>query len=138
MKLLAWQSWRSWKNAKGLALLAVLALAIGIGSASAIFTVVNTVLLKPLPYGHGDRWVALFSGNTLEDDNQRFGALTYSDLTEYQRRTDSFDVFGGYGISGDYNLSFPGVSRHIDRLKSPHRRRQSRRGSTPGEAVPEF
>ncbi|HEX7360919.1 MAG TPA: hypothetical protein VF283_10545 [Bryobacteraceae bacterium] len=58
------QSWRSWKRDKGLAVLAIIALATGIGCATAIFTVVDAVLLKPLPYSQGDRWVALFAGST--------------------------------------------------------------------------
>ena len=40
--------WQSWRNAKGLALLTTLALATGIGSATAIYTVVNAVMLRPL------------------------------------------------------------------------------------------
>jgi hypothetical protein len=52
------QAWRSWKRDKGFAVLAVLALATGIGCATAIFTVVDAVLLQPLPYSQGDRCVA--------------------------------------------------------------------------------
>ena len=44
------QAWASWKTAPGVALLAVVAFAVGIGSATAIFTVINGVLLRPLPY----------------------------------------------------------------------------------------
>jgi putative ABC transport system permease protein len=55
MLTLIWRSWKSWKREKGLALLAIVALAIGIGSATAIFTVVDAVLLRPLPYTHGER-----------------------------------------------------------------------------------
>jgi len=58
------QAWRSWRGAKGVALLAAAALAIGIGSTTAIYTVVNAVLLKPLPYRDGDRFVAVFSAET--------------------------------------------------------------------------
>ena len=54
-------AWRSWRNSKGVALLAALALAAGIGSATAIYTVVNGVMLKPLPYRDGDRFAVLLA-----------------------------------------------------------------------------
>jgi hypothetical protein len=41
-------AWRSWRNSKAVAFLAIIALAAGIGSATAIYTVVNGVMLKPL------------------------------------------------------------------------------------------
>ena len=41
---------RSWKSGKTVAVMAALALAIGIGSTTSIYTVVNAVILKPLPY----------------------------------------------------------------------------------------
>ncbi len=95
--------------------MAVLALAVGIGSASAIFTVVQAVLLKPLPYSDGERWVALFGGNSLENNDQHISALSYTDLIGYQQRTRSFDVFGWYGISGDFNLlSKAAPAQHVD------------------------
>jgi putative ABC transport system permease protein len=52
------QAWTSWKTAPGVALLAVVAFDVGIGSATAIFTVINGVLLRPLPYPNGERFVA--------------------------------------------------------------------------------
>ena len=106
------RSWRLWARAKSIAGLAILALATGIGCATAVFTVVNSVMLNPLPYRDSSRWVALFGGSTLEPT--RYSALTLTELNDYQQRTHSFDVFGWYKISGDFNLYSSGVAEHIE------------------------
>ena len=51
-------TWRALRRAPLFAVTVVLAFTIGIGSAAAIFAIVNGVLLRPLPYGHPDRLVA--------------------------------------------------------------------------------
>ena len=83
------QAWALWKTAPGVALLAVVAFAIGIGSATAIFTVINGVLLRPLPYPDGERFVSLYGASTsdprtmmtmavpeLQDDTARYRNYT--------------------------------------------------------------
>jgi predicted permease len=104
------QTWRSWKSAKGIALLAIVAFAIGIGAATAIFTVINAVMLKPLPYPEGDRFVALYGARTNEPG--RYSSSNVPDLIEYQARTTSFDVFGWFRI-GNFNLTAPGEPRYL-------------------------
>ena len=52
--------WRSLRRAPVFAAAVVLTLTIGIGSAAAIFAVINGVLLRPLPYGHPDRLVGVW------------------------------------------------------------------------------
>jgi hypothetical protein len=53
-------AWRALRRAPGFAIAAALTLSIGIGATTAIFTVLNTVLLKPLPYREPDRLAAVW------------------------------------------------------------------------------
>jgi hypothetical protein len=48
---------RQLRKAPGFAVLAVLTLALGIGANTAMFTVIESVLLHPLPYQHSDRMI---------------------------------------------------------------------------------
>ena len=67
-------SLRSLRRAPLFSAAVVLTLTIGIGSAAAIFAVVNAVLLRPLPYGHPDRLVGVW------DDLPPL-SLNHTDLT---------------------------------------------------------
>jgi putative ABC transport system permease protein len=96
-------AWRSWRHAPTLAVLAAAALGVGIGAATAIYTVVNAVLLKPLPYRDGAQWIALFEADAA--DPARAGGLTSPHAQKYQDRTSAFDAFGWYREAGK-NLMF--------------------------------
>ena len=56
-------AWRSFRRTPSAALLAVATLAIGIGGNAAMFSVIHSVLLNPLPYRHADRLVLLWRQN---------------------------------------------------------------------------
>jgi len=105
------QAWRSWKSGRAVAVVAALALAVGIGSTTAIYTVVNAVMLKPLPYPEGERWVAVYRGTFSQPD--QWGGSKFPDLQQFQERTHSFDVFGWFRQE-NFNLTSPGQPQHID------------------------
>jgi putative ABC transport system permease protein len=48
---------RQLRKTPGLTMLALLSLTLGVGANTAIFTVIESVLLRPLPYAHSDRMV---------------------------------------------------------------------------------
>jgi len=104
------QAWASWKATPGVALLAVVAFAVGIGSATAIFTVVNGALLRPLPYPNSERFVAVYGTNTSAPDTGL--AMSVPELRDYQQQTTSFDAFGWFR-AGLYHLASPGEPRFV-------------------------
>jgi putative ABC transport system permease protein len=104
------QAWASWKRAPGVALLAVVAFAVGIGSATAIFTVVNGVLLRPLPYPDGERFVSLYGASTADPGPMM--AMSVPELQDYQQQTTSFDAFG-WLRTGRYLLTAPGGPQFV-------------------------
>src|SRR5262245_39231528 len=99
------QAWASWKSAPGVALLAIVAFAVGIGSATAIFPVINCVLLRPLPYPDGERFVALSAANTTRPGI--VPAMSVPEVREYEQQTTSFDAFGWFR-GGRSLLTAPG------------------------------
>ena len=103
-------AWRSWKNAKGIAVLAILALTLGIGATTAMFSFVNGLLLRPLPYPHGERYLFIFAASTKEPD--RYGSSTFRNLQGYRDQTQSFDTFGWYQTQ-DYIVTSPGAPQIV-------------------------
>ncbi|MBL8168977.1 MAG: ABC transporter permease, partial [Acidobacteria bacterium] len=92
---------------KSFAALAVLTLALGIGANTAIFSVVHTVLLKPLPFAEQDRLVALWKRDL--SSNQPFVELSYAEVSDWSQQAQSLSsvavmpatVYGyGYVLTG--------------------------------------
>jgi putative ABC transport system permease protein len=89
----------------GYALLAILTLGLGIGANTAIFSVINGVLLKPLPYEHGDRLVVLQQSAPLSGRaNTGVAIAEYFDYRE--RAADVFD-----GLVEYHQMSFDLINR---------------------------
>ena len=79
---------------RGFTLVAIITLAFGIGANTAIFSVVNAVLLEPLPYLNADRLVALWETRP----NVRFDRMPTSgpDFEDWVSQTKSFDTLAGF------------------------------------------
>ncbi len=80
----------------GFTISAVAALALGIGANTAIFTVVNAVLLKPLSYPDADRIVAVIQ--KFQQGNQNTTSITK--FHEYQRQSSVFKDVAAYDFGG--------------------------------------
>ena len=88
---------------------AVLMLTLGIGAATAIFSIVEGVLLRPLPFPHAERLVVL--SDILQGGNGEVG-VTAPDIRAYTRDTRSFEALGGYQPVG-YELSGVGEPARV-------------------------
>jgi len=82
---------RSLLSKPGFSLIAIVTLALGIGANTAIFSVINTVLLKSLPYKDADRLVAVW-GKLLKTDQVE---LSPREIADFRERSRAFAQFGG-------------------------------------------
>ncbi len=91
---------RTLARSPGFTLIAVLTLALGIGANTAIFSVVNAVLLRPLPFAEPGRLVTVFHFYpSLNDLNAGVAAPTYRDLRGQPQLFGSVSVQGGWGVN---------------------------------------
>ena len=101
---------RSLRKSPGFAAAAILTLALGIGANTAIFSVVEGVLLTPLPFSQPDRLVALSESNlTLK----REMSVSYPDWRDWQRDAHSFQQLTAFRWH-DYNLTNLGTPEHLN------------------------
>ena len=85
---------RSLLKQPAFSLVVVLTLALGIGGTTTIFSVVNSVLLRPLPYPHSDRLQVIW-GNYRRLNIERLPAKA-SEFEDYARQTQVFDSVAAY------------------------------------------
>jgi putative ABC transport system permease protein len=83
----------------------VLVLALGIGANTAIFTVVNAVLLRPLPYPEADRLVRVFSSLQRENIRETGGAVFAPDFVEWRAQCQTCEHLGAYTLAWPSNLT---------------------------------
>src|SRR5215510_7378591 len=92
-------AFRQFRKSAGFTLVAVLTLALGIGANTAIFSVVEGVLLRPLPFPNAERLVRIYE--TLDENGARSATLNLSDRTTARFREFGRDIFedvaGGTG-----------------------------------------
>lgn len=95
----------------GFTIVAILSLAIGIGANSAIFSVTNALLLRPLPYKDADRLVILWNRSPgLNVEQDWFSLGQYLDIKIENQVFEQVAVT----IGGSYNLTGQGIPEHIE------------------------
>jgi predicted permease len=91
---------------------AVLTLALGIGANTALFSVVNAVLLRQLPFAHADRTVWITSVRPDRND----APLSLPDFIDYRDHTDSLDSISAVG-SWNANVTGRGDAERLNGLR---------------------
>jgi putative ABC transport system permease protein len=101
---------RMFRKNPGFAAIAILTLALGIGANTAIFSVVEGVMLAPLPYFQPDRLVMVWQYNrTLK----HVISVSYPDFLDWQRDARSFQQMAAFGWQ-DRDLTGPGTPEHLN------------------------
>ncbi|MGC1595300.1 MAG: ABC transporter permease, partial [Candidatus Acidiferrales bacterium] len=92
----------------GFTAIAILTLALGIGANSALFSVVNGVLLRPLPYAQPDRLVVLSEKTA----NFESSSISYPNFLDWQRSNSAFASIAAYR-SDDFNITGRGEAERV-------------------------
>ena len=97
---------RTLRKNPGFAIVSILVIAIGIGANAALFTVVRSVLLRPLPFADPDRLVMMYGHNP--DDPDSRNVVAAGDFYEWQKASQGLEQmaiwrWSGYNLSGEKN-----------------------------------
>jgi len=90
----------------GFTVIAVVALALGIGANTAIFSVVNAVLLRPLPFADSEQLVMVWERRPRQ--NRESGPVAPADFLDWQKQNQSFSAMAAYSGSA-FNLTGAGA-----------------------------
>ena len=96
----------------GFTAVAVLVLALGIGANTAIFTVVNAVLLRPLPYPGSDQLVMLWETNPRFQIGVDTLPVTHGNFMDWREQNSAFEYVSALG-AGRWNLTGAGEPERI-------------------------
>jgi putative ABC transport system permease protein len=103
---------------RGFTAVAIFVTALGIGANTAIFSVVNAVLLRPLPYEHAERLVRVMSTNAKQGTINR--SHSFPNFADYRAQNDVFEAMVAYNDTsatlsdGDSPERIKGVEASVD------------------------
>ncbi|NNB96853.1 ABC transporter permease [Corallococcus exiguus] len=107
---------RTFIKKPGFTLVAVFCLALGIGANAAIFSVVDAVLLKPLPYPQPERLVRLFETMPERGPDWK-GSVSWPNYRDWAEQTRSFDGVAAYSLQGR-NLNTPEGAERLQSIEA--------------------
>jgi predicted permease len=98
---------RTLARTPGFAAIAILVMALGIGANVAMFTIVRSVLLKPLPYPDPDRLMMVYERGVVNDADSQFNVVAGGMFSAWKKENKTFQDLAIAGGS-EYNLSAAG------------------------------
>ncbi|MBX7186480.1 MAG: ABC transporter permease [Vicinamibacteria bacterium] len=104
-------AFRSLQKSPGYALAAILTLALGIGANTAIFSVVNDVLLRDLPYAEPERLVMLWERSV--ERGHLMNPVSPANFLDWRERSESFSAVAGF-FDRTFTLTGEGEPRDVD------------------------
>jgi putative ABC transport system permease protein len=116
-------AFRAIRKSPGFAALTILLLALGIGANATLFSIVNAVLLRPLPYPESDRlvWVGATRAD-LPFSSANPGAASYHDFVDWRAQQSVFESLGAYqptgGSPGAFLINGEPVRMEIQRMSA--------------------
>src|ERR1043166_3928279 len=104
---------RQLRRNPGFAVVAIVTIALGIGATTAMFSVVNAVLLRPLPFRQPDRLVAIAAYDPRHGiPKNPTGSVSYPDIADLHARNRSLTDVAVYDW-GEATLTGQGEPRHV-------------------------
>ena len=98
---------RTLMRTPGFAVIAMVVMALGIGANVAMFTIVRSVLLKPLPYPDPDRLTMVYERGVVDDADSQFNVVAGGMFAEWKKLNSTFQDLGVAG-NAEFNLSGAG------------------------------
>jgi putative ABC transport system permease protein len=95
----------------------ILTLALGIGANSAVFSAIDTIILKPLPFPNGDQLVAIYQHDSKGRDANHFVAPVR--LEDWNRMNSTFQAISGYYTDDLSEISGPLPEKVTEALLAP-------------------
>ena len=91
---------RQFRRSPGFTFVVIVTLALGIGATTAIYTVLDSVVLRPLPYRNADRLVSVLHPATVPGNGESKWGMSAGGYFAFKNENHSFEDLGGYRTGG--------------------------------------